>query len=98
MSLTDQDKIKVAREHFIRVDEGRADILELFYEDAETYFPKLGFGFGRESLFEMVKGFAGVLEYIRNDYDSLPFVLQATIWSLKGLHKGKYPVSPGRRY
>ncbi len=58
MSPTDQDKIKVAREHFIRVDEGRADILELFHEDAEIYFSKFGFGFGRESLFEMVKGFA----------------------------------------
>jgi hypothetical protein len=56
MSLTDQDKIKVAREYFIRADEGRADILELFHEDAEIYFPKFGFGFGRESLFEMVKG------------------------------------------
>ena len=39
MSPTDQDKIKVAREYFIRADEGRADILELFHEDAEIYFP-----------------------------------------------------------
>lgn len=35
MSPTDQDKIKVAREYFIRADEGRPDILELFHEDAE---------------------------------------------------------------
>jgi hypothetical protein len=38
-------------------------------EDAEIYFPKFGFGFGRESLFEMVKGFAGALDYIRHDYE-----------------------------
>ena len=74
MSPTDQDKIKVAREYFIRADEGRADILELFHEDAEIYFPKFGFGFGRESLFEMVKGFAGALDYIRHDYDGLTFI------------------------
>jgi hypothetical protein len=55
MSPNDQDKIKVAREYCIRVDEGRADILELFHEDGEIYFPKFGFGFGRKSFFEMVK-------------------------------------------
>jgi hypothetical protein len=38
MSPTDQDKVKVAREYFMRADEGRPDILELFHEDAESIF------------------------------------------------------------
>jgi hypothetical protein len=59
MSLNDQDKITIAQEYFIRADQGRPDILELFHEDAEIYFPKFGFGFGRQSFFEMVKGFEG---------------------------------------
>ena len=62
----DQEKIKIAREYFIRADHGRPDILELFQEDAEVYFPK--FGFGRNSFLEMVKGFEGALEYIQHDY------------------------------
>ena len=74
MSLNDQDKITIAREYFIRPDQERPDILELFHEDAEIYSPKFGFGFGRQSLFEMVKGFEGSLEYIRHDYDSLIFI------------------------
>jgi hypothetical protein len=41
----DQEKIKIAREYFMRADQGRPDILELFQEDAEVYFPKFGFGF-----------------------------------------------------
>jgi hypothetical protein len=45
MSLNDQDKITNAREYFIRADQGRPDILELFHEDAEIYFPKFGVGF-----------------------------------------------------
>jgi hypothetical protein len=36
-------------------------VLDLFHEDAEIYFQKFGRGFGRQSLFEMVKGFEGVL-------------------------------------
>ena len=40
MALSDQDKIAVAREYFIRADQGRADVLDLLDEDAEIYFPK----------------------------------------------------------
>jgi hypothetical protein len=54
MTLNGQDKIRIAREYFIRADLGRRDVLELFHEDAEMFFPKFGFGFGRQSLFEMV--------------------------------------------
>jgi len=52
----DQKKIKIAREYFMRADQGRTDILELFQEDAEVYFPKFGLGFGRNSFLGMVKG------------------------------------------
>ena len=52
----DQEKIKIAREYFMRADQGRPDILELFQEDAEVYFPKFGLGFGRNSFLGMVKG------------------------------------------
>jgi hypothetical protein len=64
MSSNDHDKIAIAREYFIRADQGRPDVLDLLHEDAEIYFPKFGFGFGRQSLFEMVKGFEGILEHI----------------------------------
>lgn len=89
MSLKDQDKITIAREYFIRVDQGRQDILELFHEDAEIYFPKFGFGCGRESLVEMVKGFEGSLEYIRHDYDSLTFIPSGEYLVVEGTSHGK---------
>jgi hypothetical protein len=89
MSLNDQDKITIAREYFIRADQGRPDILELFHEDAEIYFPKFGFGFGRQSLFEMAKGFEGSLEYIRHDYDSLTFIPSRDYLVVEGTSHGK---------
>ena len=46
------------------------DILELFHEDAEVYFPKFGFGSGRNSFFEMVKGFEGTW----NPFDTITTV------------------------
>jgi ketosteroid isomerase-like protein len=105
MGLNDQDKITIAREYFIRADQGCPDILELFHEDAEIYFPKFGLGFGRQSLFEMVKGFEGSLEYIRHDYDSLTFISSGNYLVVEGTSHGKMSVkswaggkTPGGRF
>jgi len=89
MTINDQDKIAIAREYFIRADHGRADVLELFHEDAEFYFPKFGLGFGRQSIFEMVKGFDGVLENIQHDYDDLIFIPSGDYLAVEGTSHGK---------
>jgi hypothetical protein len=89
MSLNDRAKINIAREYFIRADQGRQDILDLFHEDAEIYFPKFGLGKGRESLFEMVNGFSGELEFIRHDYDKFIFIPSGDYVVVEGTSKGK---------
>jgi hypothetical protein len=89
MSLSDEDKISIVKEYFIRLDQGRPDILELFHEDADIYFPKFGFGFGRQWLFEMAKGVEGALEYIRHDYDSLTFIPSGDYLVVEGTSHGK---------
>ena len=53
MGTNDLEKVKIAREYLMRLDKGRPDILELFHEDIEIYFPKFGLGFGRNSFLEM---------------------------------------------
>jgi ketosteroid isomerase-like protein len=89
MTLNDHEKISIAKEYFIRADQGRPDILELFDEDAEIYFPKFGFGFGRHSFFELVQGFEGSLEYIRHDYASLIFIPSGDYLVVEGTSQGK---------
>ena len=88
MRLTDQEKINIAREYFVRADQGRPDVLELFHEDAEIYFPKFGLGFGRQSLFEMVKGFDRALEFIKHDYDSFTFMPSGDYLVVEGTSRG----------
>lgn len=87
--MKDQEKITIAREYFMRADQGRSDVLDLFDEDAEIYFPKFGFGYGRQSLFEMVKGFEGVLDYIRHDYDNLNFIPSGDYLVVEGTSQGE---------
>ena len=89
MWANDQETIKIAREYFMRADQGRPDIFELFHDDAEIYFPKFGFGFGRESFLEMVKGFEGSLEYIQHDYDSFTFIPSGDYLIVEGTSHGR---------
>ena len=89
MALNDEEQIKIAREYLMRIDQGRPDILELFHEDAEIYFPKFGFGFGRNSFVEMAKGFEGSLEYIQHDYDRLNFISSGDYLVVEGTSQGR---------
>ena len=89
MDLNDEEKIKIAREYFVRADQGRPDVLELFNADAEIYFPKFGFGSGRESFLEMVKGFEGVLENIQHDYDGFNFIPSGDYLVVEGTSHGR---------
>jgi ketosteroid isomerase-like protein len=87
--MNEQEQINIAREYFLRADQGRPDVLDLFTPDAELYFPKFGFGFGRESFFEMVKGFAGDLEMIQHDYDALNYMPSGHYVIVEGTSHGK---------
>ena len=89
MTTSDQDKIAVAREYFLRADQGRADVFDLLHEDAEIYFPKFGVGSGRSSLIEMVNGFQGVLQSIRHDYDTLRFIPAGDYLAVEGTSQGR---------
>jgi hypothetical protein len=86
--MKDQEKIAIAREYFIRGDQGRADLMDLLHEDAEIYYPKFGFGKGRESLFDMVKGFEGSLEFLQHDYDRLHFIPAGDFVVVEGTSRG----------
>ena len=89
MILNDNDKITIAREYFMRLDQGKANMLDLFHEDAEFYFPKFGLGLGRESLFEFAKGFKGILENIQHDYDDFIFIPSGDYLVVEGTSQGK---------
>jgi len=61
-----------------------------FQEDAEVYFPKFGFGFGRNSFLEMVKGFQGALEFmdtLRNPWHGE--AMHARLDDVHGFPKGE---------
>ncbi|HVR83004.1 MAG TPA: nuclear transport factor 2 family protein, partial [Planctomycetota bacterium] len=73
----------------VRADEGRPEVLDLFHEGAEIYFPKFGFGLGRQSFVDLVKGFEGSLESIRHDDDRLTFLPSGDPLVVEGTSRGR---------
>ena len=106
MHMTSDDmRITAAQDYFRLADQGRPEVLELFHDDAEIYFPKFGFGIGRQSLFEMIRGFVGTLEFIQHDYDALVFIPAGDYLVVEGTSHGKMSgkastggVTPGGRF
>jgi hypothetical protein len=88
-SAAEDKRIKATQDYFRLADQGRPEVLELFHEDAEIYFPKFGFGFGRQSLIEMTKGFAGSLEFIQHDYDTLTCIPAGDYVVVEGTSHGR---------
>jgi hypothetical protein len=86
-SPTDQNRTKAGQDYFRLTDQGSREMLELFHEDAEIYFPK--FGFGRQSFFELTKGFEGALEFIHHDYDNLRIIPVGDYVVVEGTSRGK---------
>ena len=86
--MKDQEKIAIANRYFRLADQGSPEILDLFHQDVELYFPKFGFGFGKESFLEMVKGFEGSLESILHDYDNMNFMPSGDFLIVEGTSKG----------
>src|SRR5258706_15531617 len=94
-SPTDQNRIKVVQDYFRLADQGSREILELFHEDAELYYPKFGFGFGRQSFFELTKGFEGALEFVLHDYDNLTMIPPGTTSLWRGRHAASFQAKRG---
>ena len=88
-SPNDCDRIKVVQDYFRLADQGGPEVLELFHENADIYFPKFGFGFGRQSLFEMTRGFEGSLEFIQHDSDKLTFIPAGDYIVVEGTSHGR---------
>jgi ketosteroid isomerase-like protein len=89
MSLSDEKKTAIVRDYFRFADTGDPKLMDLFHEDAIFYFPKFGVARGRTSILEMVKGFAGVLDWIRHDYASLVFTPSGDRIAVEGMSEGK---------
>lgn len=88
MSTSNPDLIELAREYFRRLDAGSPELLALFAEDSEIYFPKYGIGRGRDQLLEMVMGLGGAIESVEHDTSTYRMTRAGDTVFVEGTTKG----------
>jgi len=74
MSHSDSSaNIDRAREYYVRLDAGRSDLLDLFADDFEFYFPKYGIGVGKAAFVECATGLGNAVSSLAHDQAGLRF-------------------------
>ena len=73
--MGDDDRTEAVREYFRLVDAGSSELMDLFTDDVELYFPKFGVGTGKADMAEFARRLGRDLGSIEHDIDGLEFVV-----------------------
>jgi ketosteroid isomerase-like protein len=82
-------QIEIAQEYFKRLDAGTPDLIELFTDDVQIYFPKFGIGRGREALGEMAMKLVGHIESAEHKFDTYLYAESGNVLMVEGTTKGR---------
>ncbi|MFE6904668.1 nuclear transport factor 2 family protein [Streptomyces sp. NPDC057717] len=86
-TMTDEQRISVAREFLLRLDKG-GDTLELFDEDALYYFPKRGLMRGKEQIAEFFEQLGSLIRSIEHHFLYFNFIVQGDLVVVEGTSNG----------
>jgi hypothetical protein len=87
-NIADDAAVKVAREYFARLDAGNPQLVELFTEDAQIFFPKFGTGRGHSALIEVLTGLGGAIQTVQHLTDSFVYTQAGNRLAVEGATRG----------
>jgi SnoaL-like domain len=71
----DQIMLDVVKQYFIRADAGRPDVLDLFTDDVQLYFPKFGITKGKAGFGELATGLLEQLKTIAHHVSDFNYIM-----------------------
>ncbi len=83
------DAKETVKEYYIRLDGGREDLLDLFTEDAQFYFPKFGISKGKSTFSDLISGLLTAVESLQHDIDGLQFIVEGNRVAVEGTTAGR---------
>jgi ketosteroid isomerase-like protein len=79
---------QIAAEYFRRADAGQSDVLDLFTDDVEVFFPKFGVSRGKAAFGELASGLLATLQSLAHDQPGLAFISSGTTVVVEGTTRG----------
>ena len=83
-----ESMLATVNQYFVRADAGRADVLALFTEDVQIYFPKFGIATGKAAFGELATGLLGSLKAIAHYISDFNYVVGANSIVVEGATHG----------
>ena len=83
------DALELVKEYYIRLDTGRPDLLDIFSEDAQFYFPKFGVSRGKSTFGDLLNGLLSAVAMIKHDLDGLDFIVEGNRVAVEGTTSGR---------
>jgi hypothetical protein len=81
--------IEIAAEYYRRGDAGQANVVDLFTEDVEIFFPKFGVRRGKAAFFELAGGLMSSLKSIAHYKNDLTYVVTGNTVVVEGRTHGE---------
>ncbi|MBN3789125.1 nuclear transport factor 2 family protein [Burkholderia sp. Ac-20353] len=87
-SMTDEQRKALALEYLKRLDRGE-NILDLFDEHAEVYFPKWGLARGKQEIEKLFSDLMTIIDGVLHETSYLNVIQQGDLVCVEGLSSGK---------
>ena len=84
------ERIWLAKTYFAKVDAGDGALLDMFTEDAQAYFPKIGSTHGKAQLVHLVQTLTSVVRQFVHDPSHMVFTVQGTRLVVEGVETGEF--------
>jgi hypothetical protein len=84
----EQAMLAAVKQYFVRADAGRADVLDLFTDDVQIYFPKFGVATGKAAFGELATGLLGSLKAIAHYISDFNYVVGSNSVVVEGTTHG----------
>src|ERR1700747_3932648 len=84
----EQAMLAAVKQYFVRADAGRADVLDLFTDDVQIYFPKFGIATGKPAFGDLASGLLGSLKSIAHYIPDFKYVVGTDSVVVEGMTHG----------
>jgi hypothetical protein len=102
LTMTDEQRKSVALEYLKAFDNAGktsngGNILDLFADDAQVFFPKWGLANGKQQIGQLFSDFGGGIKQILHDYASFNWIMTGTdTFAVEGTSAGEHKEGPWR--
>ena len=80
----EREMLEAVRQYFVSADSGRSDVLDLFADDVQIYFPKFGVARGKACFGDLASGLLGSIQRIAHHISEFNYIVGANSVAVEG--------------